>query len=172
MMVVIGITLIIGGIATLAFVWDAGLAVPAVIIGFLFLMAGICVRAPARRGAGRGGGDYTEPAERRGNVLEYEIRRPQTPNPPPLAAQVVVGFVTWVAAVAAAVAMLQSAPFRIAGSGGVAFGIFALLSLVIALAVWVRLRFEWRGFIPGLLIGFGITCLLPVGIVAVICGHP
>jgi len=46
----------------------------------------------------------------------------------------------------------------------------AMLICLGGLAVWLRLRFRWRGFLPGVLVGFGLTCLVPIGIVAVICG--
>jgi hypothetical protein len=45
----------------------------------------------------------------------------------------------------------------------------AVLIGIGALAIWLRLRYRWRGFLPGILIGFGLTCLLPIGIVWAIC---
>ena len=101
--------------------------------------------------------------------LEY--RRPglELPGTPRVSAagQAGLGFVAWLAAVGAWVA----ACFGAQGNGtvvSVAGG--AVLVGLVWLCAWVRLRRRWRAFIPGVLIGFGLTCLVPVGIVAVVCG--
>ncbi len=41
--------------------------------------------------------------------------------------------------------------------------------LVIGVCVWVHIKLRWRSFIPGMLVGFALTCLVPIGIVAVVC---
>ena len=44
-----------------------------------------------------------------------------------------------------------------------------VLSGLIGLCLWVRIGQRWKGFIPGVLISFCLTCLVPVGIVGFIC---
>lgn len=60
------------------------------------------------------------------------------------------------------------------GSGGsqyAGWGIpIILVPGLLGLGIWLRIARRWRGFLPGLLIGFFVTCLVPVGIVAVVCG--
>jgi hypothetical protein len=41
---------------------------------------------------------------------------------------------------------------------------------VVGLAIWLRVRWKRRGLIAGLLLGMLLTCLVPVGIVWVVCG--
>ncbi len=50
--------------------------------------------------------------------------------------------------------------------------IVAILALggFVALCVYVYRVYHWRAFVPGALLGFGVTCLLPVGIIVVLCG--
>jgi hypothetical protein len=44
------------------------------------------------------------------------------------------------------------------------------LGLLLTLCVYIRMQYKWRGFIPGVLLGFGVTCLLPLGLLAILCG--
>ncbi len=79
----------------------------------------------------------------------------------------VIGFFTWVFAVALWVAVgaaASGAPPVLWGGGGL------ILAGVAWLGWWQHTRHGWRGFVPGLLLGFLLTCLVPVGIVAVVCG--
>jgi len=108
--------------------------------------------------------DYRRP----GDEPKYQPRTP-------FSAQMVAGFVAWVIGVIAVIVAAtntQGKFAKLAGNSGNAT-MCVLGGMLICLggvAVWLRLRFRWRGFLPGLLIGFGLTCLVPVGIVAVICG--
>ena len=89
----------------------------------------------------------------------------------PVGVQGVLGFLTWIAACGAAYFLI--ATFVTSSSGPLdAFLILAgLLSAVIVLSSWLRVAHRWTGFIPGVLIGVGVGCLLPVGVVAVICAR-
>ena len=44
------------------------------------------------------------------------------------------------------------------------------LVAVIAVCITMHVRLGWRSFLPGVLLGFGITCLVPYATVWVICG--
>jgi hypothetical protein len=89
----------------------------------------------------------------------------------PMVAQIAIGFAAWVAMVvlfifigaAASGAMTQDSD------------IFALIALgviaVIIMCALVRGKLGWRGFIPGVLLGFGVTCLLPLGLAVILCGQ-
>ena len=89
----------------------------------------------------------------------------------PTGVQGLLGFLTWIAACGAAYFLL--ATFVTSSSGSLdAFLILAgLLGVVIGLCIWLRVAYRWTGFVPGVLIGVGVGCLLPVGIVAVICSR-
>ncbi len=57
--------------------------------------------------------------------------------------------------------------------GGRYFGLILIGAEVLAfffLCYWVSFRLKWKGFIAGVMIGLLLTCLVPLGIVAVICG--
>jgi hypothetical protein len=91
----------------------------------------------------------------------------------PLGWQVFAGFAAWVCGlgfvVEAANNRAWGGPF--VDQQNAAFCAIAVALVGVgALAIWLRLRFRWRGFLPGLLIGFGLTCLVPVGILLMICG--
>ena len=111
------------------------------------------------------GGDDDEgprPLEYRRPVAGSD--RPATP----VAVQPMAGAGVWVLVVAAAVGVAQMAhsppPEWLA--------VMATVALVgpIGLTVVVRDRFDWRGFLPGVLVGIGLTCLVQVGIIVVLCG--
>lgn len=88
----------------------------------------------------------------------------------PVTGQVLLGFLAWVCTLAATYAAGVTAGHLRVGDTFV--WVAAALPLVGALAfgVYLRVRHGWRGFLPGMLLGFGLTCLVPVGIVAVVCG--
>lgn len=106
--------------------------------------------------------------------LPYRATRDEPPYQPrtPLGWQIAAGFAAWFLGLIFVIVMANRAP-RWAGMRGedrVLWLIGAALVGIGGLAIWLRVRFRWRGFLPGLLIGFGLSCLLPIGIVAVICG--
>lgn len=47
----------------------------------------------------------------------------------------------------------------------------AMLVGFIFFCIHIRKTYQWRGFVPGVLIGVGLTCLLPVGILAIMCAN-
>ena len=78
-----------------------------------------------------------------------------------------LGFAAWVVAVGAWVSVATVGR----GEPAVLWTAAAtILAAPASLCVWTRVRLGWRGFLPGLLIGFRLTCLVPVGIVAALCG--
>jgi len=113
------------------------------------------------------------PAPRPGAVLEYQpaeddIYVPKTPY----AIQATAGFFAWLLGISLVIqaARTSSVNQYFNSANGIILFIGGVLMLLGGLAVWLRLRFKWRGFAPGLLLGFGLTCLVPVGIVVVVCG--
>jgi hypothetical protein len=118
--------------------------------------------------------DREEPKRERPVPLDYRQRGIdpyQTKTP--LGWQVFAGFAAWLCGlgfvVEAANNRTWGGPF--VDRQNAAFSAIAVALVGVgALAIWLRLRFRWRGFLPGLLIGFGLTCLVPVGILLVICG--
>jgi len=120
-----------------------------------------------------------EPISPTSRILEY--RRASRGSPylhmtPPIApywVQVLAGLGTWLAGVGLFFIALNSPSLPFHGANGETFsviGVFALFAGQIFLITWVNVRFRWRGFLPGFFIGLGLTCLVPVGIVAVVCG--
>jgi hypothetical protein len=84
----------------------------------------------------------------------------------PVSGQVTMGFSLWIFAVLLFGTLIRGSTFQ-----DYAKQIAALeLSAVAGLSLWLRIKYGWRGFIPGVLLGFGLTCLVPIGIVAVVCG--
>lgn len=107
--------------------------------------------------------------------LSYQRPGDEPPYRPrtPVALQVTGGFVAWLTGLGFVVQVARSSVGRSVGMSGqeeVLAAIGAALVGVGTLAIWLRLRFRWRGFLPGLLIGFGLTCLVPVGLLLIICG--
>jgi hypothetical protein len=45
------------------------------------------------------------------------------------------------------------------------------IGALISLVVYVRVRQEWRSFLPGVLIGFGLCCFLGFGTLFYLCSH-
>jgi hypothetical protein len=77
--------------------------------------------------------------------------------------QFALGFGFWLVAVGifvCALQLLNNANIAIAVLGPV-----ELLS-VIGLTLWLRSKYDWRGVIPGM----ALTCLVPIGIITVVCG--
>ena len=95
-----------------------------------------------------------------------EPYKPRTP----FWAQMLAGIVAWMIGIATVIGAATSSRGQEMGTNALAWIIGTLLVCIGGITLWLRLRFRWRGFLPGLLIGFGLTCLVPVGIVAVICG--
>jgi hypothetical protein len=107
--------------------------------------------------------EYTPP------VLDYNSGKDQPVPDTSTSGQMLAGFLCWVLAVVATFVMLP------AQSGITPPDLWwippaLMLGLVIAACIWTRVKFGWRGFVPGVLIGLGLTCLVPIGIIAVICG--
>jgi hypothetical protein len=104
--------------------------------------------------------------------LDYgRARYPQKSAKASAGVQAVAGFGFWVLAVffaAGFLATTRADPFN--SPTGIT-GLGAELVLVFAFSIWVRVKYKWRGFIPGVLLGFGLTCLVPIGLVFVICGN-
>ena len=104
--------------------------------------------------------------------LDYRGRPDPAAGPStPVAVQALAGFGTWLLGAAGVVGIIAAA----AKSGGASPDLLVpLLSIGLFAAVgigsWARATLGWRGFIPGMLLGFGLTCLVPIGIVAVVCG--
>lgn len=50
--------------------------------------------------------------------------------------------------------------------------VFAIFGPLLALALLsvIAAKRSWRGFGPGVLIGLALTCLVPIGLVLVLCG--
>ena len=92
------------------------------------------------------------------------------PGSPSLPAfnQAALGFMTWIAALG--VGGLLCVRFKPADLRSTLIVVGGCASLAIGAGVWARVHLRWKGFLPGLLIGFGLTCLVPIGIVAVVCG--
>jgi len=113
------------------------------------------------------------PALREGSILEYQGRVVDPARSAvTVGSQMAIGFFVWVMAVALCVWLFQSRQGVRSGNAEGAWVVIAtILAVLGGMALWLRMRLRWRGFIPGLLLGLGITCLLPVGIIFVICGR-
>jgi len=72
------------------------------------------------------------------------------------------GFLAWVCCVLVAV-------FAGNAAQSLVVGLVVLTASVACVIVYFFGRMGYRGFIPGMLIGASVTCLLPLGIVAAIC---
>jgi hypothetical protein len=104
--------------------------------------------------------------------LDYRGRPEAKPGPAtPVAVQALAGFFSWIAGAALVVGIVVSAAKAGADPTTLLVPVLGVgLVAAVWVGVWVRARFGWRGFIPGMLLGVGLTCLVPVGIVAVVCG--
>jgi hypothetical protein len=102
-------------------------------------------------------------------VLDYSAGRESKRLGPPMSGQVSAGFFIWVASVVLVYFIFATFP-PTTNSGGVQIVVTAVLA-VIAFSLWMHLKLGWRLFAPGVLLGFGLTCLLPLGIAAALCGN-
>jgi len=104
--------------------------------------------------------------------LDYgQSRYPDATPKPSTLAQAFAGFFFWIAAAAVAVGFLISTNSNAITDWVGRLSIGLELAVIVGLAAWVRIKLQWQGFIPGILLGFGLTCLVPIGIITVICGH-
>jgi hypothetical protein len=107
--------------------------------------------------------------------LEYRSPRQERQDSPEpsMGSQIGMGFVAWLGTVTIPFIILFY--IGMAGLGGRIF-IYSVMMValggLITLCVHVRIRYHWRGFIPGVLLGMGLTCLLPLGILTILCGSP
>jgi len=105
-----------------------------------------------------------KPAKLPPPMLDYGSKRYSQAHGRPWG-EMFIGFLSWIGGFAAVV-MTGMASNN-------ATAVLGVLVITAAALIWggtyLHLR-GWRGFVPGLLIGFAITCLLPFGIAAVICG--
>jgi hypothetical protein len=117
-----------------------------------------------------GGGQPIDPLHP--DVLNYLAPRDEYKRPLSVGfkRQVGLGFLTWVGTlvlIGGLVYSTQASPaFDNLWGIGIAIPLIGLISLIVHL----RVNRKWRGFLPGVLIGFCVCCLVPVGIVAVVCG--
>lgn len=89
----------------------------------------------------------------------------------PVAVQALAGFCCWIAGTGAVLGIVVSANKAGAEPATLLVPVVSVgLIAAVWMGVWVRARFGWRGFIPGMLIGVGLTCLVPIGFVAIVCG--
>ena len=103
--------------------------------------------------------------------VPLDYRRPDSSRTEPrthIVAQLAMGFGFWLAALG-----VFFASVRLLNDFGIAMAFIAPVELaaVLAFSIWLRTNYRWRGFIPGVLIGLGLTCLVPIGIVAVACAN-
>jgi hypothetical protein len=101
--------------------------------------------------------------------LNYGLSRyPRKKQGLHISLQITLGAGLWLAAVGLFAAVMQ-----MLDDTNVALGIVAPVEFisVLVLGLWLRSKYDWRGIVPGLLIGIGLTCLVPVGIAVVLCGH-
>ena len=116
--------------------------------------------------------DPTDAPPPRPAPLDYRGRSgPGTGPTTPVALQAFLGFVAWLAGTGGVAGIAFAAANARTGTPTLLVPLLTVaLLLAILLGSYVRFRLGWRGFIPGMLLGFGLTCLVPVGIVAVVCG--
>ncbi len=111
--------------------------------------------------AGLGGSDASEP-----RPLEYRSQSRMGRAELSMARQVGLGFATWGAMLLFLVVMfflsISSPETPAHPAGFVVMGIIAF----IVLCIRVRVKYKWRGFIPGVLLGFGVTFALPLFLLA------
>jgi len=108
------------------------------------------------------------------SVLPYAARRPRQPYlaMTPLGLQMAAGIVAWLLGVGG-VWMAAERSANMPGVNPIEIALWVVGLMLVCLggvAIFLRVRYDWRGFIPGLLIGLILTCLIPIGIVSVICG--
>ena len=96
-------------------------------------------------------------------TLDYRGKGSALGERPAMRGAILSGFLCWVLCLFISLAAGQMSNSFWTGAGSLC-GAIVLATLV------VGRRIGLRGFIPGLLIGFSLTCLVPVGILEVICG--
>ena len=93
---------------------------------------------------------------------------PVQPTPVSAAGQAAIGFVAWVFGLASWLGVV------LGGGGGQATTPWWTAAVIvvglIGLTAWVAIRYRWTWFLPGVLLGLLLTCLVPWGILAVVCG--
>lgn len=101
--------------------------------------------------------------------LDYE-RKPEG-NPPtvPVWGQAILGMFSAFAAVALIVLLLRSLNFSANSAFPPALQILTPLGGLAAGSI-VASKMGWKSFLPGVLLGLTLCCLVPIGIVLVICG--
>lgn len=113
-----------------------------------------------------------------GGALQYESlwNDPNAARTPPIL-QFLAGLGIWALGVGFTIWTANDATIaRIMRSIGldeltyVMIVIMVLLALIILLAGFLGVRYHWRSFVPGMIMGLVLTCLVPVGIVVVVCG--
>jgi hypothetical protein len=105
--------------------------------------------------------------------LDYGLAKyPKNPASRSYLGDFTAGFFFWVAAAFCTGGLMfilnPIVPYQILVTTVPALGVVA----VIGVSFYSHSKLGKRGFIPGVLIGLGLTCLVPVGILAVVCGHP
>ena len=111
-------------------------------------------------------------------TLNYQTPPPGAPDArTPVGLQFFLGIVAWVIAVALTIGLINdrdvAGAFQSIGipqSQSVALLIVGMLIVFGLAAILLQVKFRWRGFVPGMLLGLVLTCLVPVGLVFVICG--
>ncbi len=112
--------------------------------------------------------DQAEPAVP--ETLDYRrnIIDPSLPTP---GKQMAAGFGFWMLGIAACVALIPLLASARVESPVVIISIPVLaIGAQIALGIHYVRRKRWKSFPSGQLMGMGLTCLLPIGILAVVCG--
>ncbi len=98
------------------------------------------------------------------------LYQPKTPVP----LQFVLGVVAWALAlvsfysIASLLGKTHASPFS-TNTVWISFAIAA--AGIIVLCVLLHGKYRWTGFIPGVLIGVLLSCLIPVGLFLVLCGR-
>ena len=118
--------------------------------------------------------DPSNELERPPRRLEYRGPgiQPRRANVP-LGAQVFAGFLSWIGGAGLWIGIsIWGAIHLVSGPADTLQWVAAgtILAALLVLACVVRVRHGWRGFLPGLLLGLLLTCLVPWGIAAVVCG--
>lgn len=102
--------------------------------------------------------------------LSYQTPRGDGGRPPRIgvSTQVLLGFFAWFCN--DFIAISSGLSVRSSGPKGPLIILCIGAVAVLIVGVWLRRKFQWTGFLPGLLLGFGLTCLLPAGLFYAVCG--
>jgi hypothetical protein len=106
------------------------------------------------------GSESPEPGQPQ--FLDYRGPMVHSDRPRMTGGHIAVGFGCWILSVGGAY------------GSGMAFqsgwaALFGWLLVLVPCSVYFSGRLGWRGFVPGVLIGAALTCLVPLGIVAALC---